>query len=203
MNEVKKKAVFILFFTFIPLILLAREKRDPHAYWKTYGRNKFGVSWGLAPAGPFKSNNAPYYKKDSDIGAFTGCYTYQVSRAIAVGISYSYTSGDGSSFFKAEAGDHTMLWEDRNHSVMPIMTVNWMKKRWGSIYSRVGIGVRIKSQKQTFDDGRPLRRTTNSYFASQVSPIGVEVGRKLVGFAEGGIGVWGSFLVGARYRFGK
>lgn len=42
---------------------------------------------------------------------------------------------------------------------------------------------------------------STTQFAFQVSPLGVEVGGRLAAFAEGGIGMSGSFVIGARYRF--
>ena len=77
-------------------------------------------------------------------------------------------------------------------TVLPQARFNWIKKEVVKVYSSVGAGVRAGS----FDERADI------LIAGQLVPIGINVGNKVFGFAELGIGtVYIGGMFGIGYRF--
>ena len=77
-------------------------------------------------------------------------------------------------------------------TVLPQARFNWIKKEVVKVYSSVGAGVRAGS----FDERADI------LIAGQLVPIGINVGKKVFGFAELGIGtVYIGGMFGIGYRF--
>lgn len=77
-------------------------------------------------------------------------------------------------------------------TLIPQARFNWVRKHYVKVYSSIGAGVRAGQ----FDGGKDI------LIATQVVPVGVNIGGKLFGFAEVGLGtlyIGGMFGVG--YRF--
>lgn len=77
-------------------------------------------------------------------------------------------------------------------TVLPQARFNWVRKEVVKVYSSVGAGIRAGS----FDEREDI------LIAGQLVPIGINVGKKVFGFAELGIGtVYIGGMFGVGYRF--
>ena len=77
--------------------------------------------------------------------------------------------------------------------VVPQARFNWVSRDLVKMYSSIGIGALI---------GYDLDKCFDILPTFQVTPIGIEVGRKVFGFCEGGIGMmYFGGMVGVGYRF--
>ena len=77
-------------------------------------------------------------------------------------------------------------------TVLPQARFNWVRKDAVKVYSSVGAGVRAGS----FDDRGDI------LLAGQLVPIGINVGKRVFGFAEVGLGtVYIGGMFGVGYRF--
>ena len=78
---------------------------------------------------------------------------------------------------------------------MPRFKAEWLHGRIFTLYSSLAAGV-------TFYKDSFVGDTDNKVvFAWQLSPIGIEVGDMIAGFAEFGIGQLGVAQIGVRVRF--
>jgi len=81
-------------------------------------------------------------------------------------------------------------------SVMPTLKWSWLRKAHFGMYSKVAAGVMFVSNSP---DGSSSKSAT--HFTGQVSPLCVEFGGALRGFAELGFGEQGILNLGLRYKF--
>lgn len=89
------------------------------------------------------------------------------------------------------------------YSIMPSATFIYSNRRVVQLYSEVSLGAGIKTEKfwaEKNSTGHDESHTT-AYFAYQLTPFGIRVGRKFAGFAEVGIGYRGCLNAGVSYRF--
>jgi hypothetical protein len=77
--------------------------------------------------------------------------------------------------------------------------------RMVQLYGLVGLGGRYYHEQQVSGQstGEILNAFPNLFFNSQWTPIGVQVGKKLSGFAELGLGYKGLVNAGVCYRFNR
>ena len=129
-------------------------------------------------------------------GAVTFGYTYQLTPALSVGGLFSYAGTLGS--IQAKPTNYRVY--QNFFSLMPQVKYNWLEKGTWRLYSRLAVGVVIANiaYQEGVSVTTPL---TAASFAFQVSPIGFEFGRSLVGFAEAGFGATGIVAVGIRKSF--
>lgn len=168
------------------------------------GRHKVAVSWGLEPTGPSNYDFGDFTgargdkvrDETSNSGAIAASYGYRILTFLEVGVAYSFTATKGHSNTLVTS-DYT--YRTQSHAILPMVTFHWLNRSWGGLYSRVGLGVRFESVKKTEDDTSQTER--DAYASIQISAVGIEIGRKLAGFGELGIGILGVVRVGARYRF--
>ncbi|MBO7486962.1 MAG: hypothetical protein J6T58_00280 [Bacteroidales bacterium] len=144
---------------------------------------------------------------DSDLQGFLLKYIGQaISKDAKVqmpgtfGIEYFRSLGDLVSvgamgsvylFFSQEKGKKDFNYA--NYSLMAGVKLHWYQREWFAAYSKFGVGASYLGYKK--EDESPV------HFAFQASLLGVEVGKRLCGFVEAGVGDQGVALVGVRYRF--
>lgn len=129
---------------------------------------------------------------DSDLttwGAATLGYNFRLTRSFSLGAQVVYSSN------KSEMKSSGLQVKNRYWSVMPNVKWSWMNLKIVSLYSRLGAGATFAKSK--VGDSAD----TDTQFAFQVSPIGLEVGGNLAAYAELGIGTSGWLMAGVRYRF--
>lgn len=160
-------------------------------------RHEVSVSYGAAPVTDWIDSYSDmltgiFTGESSDLdgwGAVTVGYNFRLTGSFSLGAEVVYSS-NAQKFRRTKSTIDNRYW-----SVMPHAKWCWLNLRIFSLYSRVGVGA-------TFSKSKAVGKSdSTTQFAFQVSPVGIEVGGRLAAFAEGGIGVSGCFLIGARYRF--
>lgn len=120
-------------------------------------------------------------------------YMYRLTPSLTVGGMFVY-SGNMSS---TVGGGYIY---DNFYSILPQVKFVWYRSGIVGLYSRLAAGVLIADRQYqvgpAVDDG-----DTAATFTFQVSPIGVELGRTIAGFAEAGFGATGVLTLGVRARF--
>ena len=77
--------------------------------------------------------------------------------------------------------------------VVPQARFNWVRKELVKMYSSVGIGLM---------GGYDLEKEPGILPAFQISPVGIEIGRKVFGFCELGLGMmYTGAMAGVGFRF--
>ena len=128
-------------------------------------------------------------KTGNEWGAATLGYNYYLTNHISVGAQIVYSSS------KTKIAETS--YKNNYISIMPDVRYSWFNQSWFSLYSRVGAGVLIRHINYT----EKIDSENDTKFAYQISPIGLDFGKTIIGFAEFGLGVSGTIIVGARYRF--
>ena len=116
-------------------------------------------------------------------GIFGVEYFRRVSELVSVGGAFTY--------YKATDTTSEDTLVEKNYDFMPSVKLHWYQREWFSAYSKCGAGIGIAKD----DDG------TEVGFDWQVSLLGLEVGRTVRLFAEGGFGDQGVIMAGLRVRF--
>ena len=160
-------------------------------------RSEISVSYGIAPVTDWIDTYSNVFTglfsgSDTDLkkwGAVTVGYNFRLIGSLSIGAQVVYSSNK-----QEVVRDGTQI-SNRYWSLMPNVKWSWLNLKVISLYSRLGAGTTFSKAKI---DGK---HDSSTQFAFQVSPIGIEVGRRITAYAEAGIGVSGCLLVGARYRF--
>lgn len=151
-------------------------------------------------------------------GAATMGYNFRLLKNFSIGVQAGYATN------KQHVMETPFSINNRYWAVMPDVKWTWMRLGIVSLYSRAGVGVvftkaEVWQLNEIVNGGNPWRPSTGvtesglelklSYkmddtrtqFAFQLSPVGIEVGGRLAAYAEGGLGVSGSLVIGGRYQF--
>ena len=114
------------------------------------------------------------------------------------GIEYFRRLGDlvsvggiGSIYYFASQPEGMHKFSYINYALMAGVKLHWYEREWFGAYSKFAFGANYVSS----DTSQHL------HFSFQSSLLGVEVGKRLRGFVELGIGYQGIAFVGIRYRF--
>ena len=121
-------------------------------------------------------------------------YGYRFNDKFSLGVGLSYSTWD-KEWTMPENGK--MNEKVNIVSILPRFKANWLRAEYVTLYSTVAMGVSISNSK--FDDEK--HNDTRLLYSFQVSPIGIEVGKDIAGFAEVGFGDMGIGLVGLRAKF--
>lgn len=160
-------------------------------------RQEITLSYGVAPVTDWMDSYSNLLAgsvvgsdtKSTGWGAVSLGYSFRVIGGLRVGAQLIYSSNT-QTIERSNSDTSNQYW-----SILPTVKWNWLNLKIVSIYARAGAGV-------TFARASYNGQHDNStQFAFQVSPVGVEVGGRLAGYAEAGIGTAGCVLAGIRYRF--
>ncbi len=139
-------------------------------------------------------------------GNFSVGYLHRISSFFSLGLTYSHTRVKrdyGKGYPVAASG----LLKNSSNIVMVTGRISWFKWNAIHLYSRLALGVQFvtKGEKEVFGakDELNFQPKSTTGFAYQVSALGVEWRFcKYAGiFAEGGYGLQGACLVGAKTFF--
>ncbi|MCR5841365.1 MAG: hypothetical protein K6G86_04725 [Bacteroidales bacterium] len=156
-------------------------------------KNEIFVSYGLGSAADINVffhgfaaammgiNDTDY--KVSGTGSVAAGYYRQVSPLVSVGGIFAYNG-----VTTTEEGVTT---RKNYYSLLPSVKFNWYQREWFGAYSKFSAGARLIHTPEA----------TNVKFATQVSLLGLEVGKRFRIFGEAGFGDQGAMLLGLRYRF--
>lgn len=146
------------------------------------------------------ASSASLYNDKGKFGAFNVSYLFYPDENWGIGLTYSYTNSDKRIVDKGKiAGD----FYNSFHSICPSFKYNWYSYNFLTLYSRLNVGVAIATSKVTsaIPKNQSERETaTKAFFMYQVSPVGIEVGRRVAAFVEVGFGHMGTAMAGLRYR---
>lgn len=160
-------------------------------------RQELSVSYGWASAASWIDKYSDLLSdtvsgSDGDVSGWGGVtvgYNFYLTGGISVGAAVVYASNE------RKFRDTGAKIDNRYWSILPNVKWNWMRLKVLSFYSRVGAGV-------TFTHAEGIgRKESRTQFTFQLSPVGIEVGGRLAAYAEAGVGISGSLIVGAKYRF--
>lgn len=140
------------------------------------------------------------YDDGSYVGPIGLEYFYHLKPWVGVGAIATY----GHVIQDSRKGDDKVGHKTNRYiTVLPAFKFDWLRRDKIGLYSKLGAGVTWRNEIREFDGDRAEYNTdkTDYHFNWQVSLLGIEVGNKLRGFAEGGFGEQGLFMAGLRYRF--
>ncbi len=122
-------------------------------------------------------------------GSINMGYMYRLTPALTVGGMFVYSGAMSSAVSK---GGYIY---DNFYSILPQVKFVWYRSGIVGLYSRLAAGVLIADRQYQ------VGPATAATFTFQVSPLGVELGRTIAGFAEVGFGATGVLTLGVRARF--
>lgn len=138
---------------------------------------------------------------DSFFGPISVEYFYHIKPWLGVGgiMAYGQMNEDLYLSGKSEVRDGEI--KNSYITLMPAVKLDWLRKSHFGMYSKVGIGATLRTEKikdaNVSDDS-----DTEMHVNWQVSLLGMEFGgRQLRGFVELGTGEQGIFVAGLRYKF--
>lgn len=90
-------------------------------------------------------------------------------------------------------------------TIIGLITVryNWLNKSCITLYSRFGLGFQLAEKEEIYynGDGQSMCTGPGGYFACQITPVGIELGKGLVRFySELGLGQTGCLEMGLRLK---
>jgi len=179
------------------------EEYSLHEVAVTYGgmSNSTWMSIGDALGTTIFSLGSIKYDGDDFIGPIGLEYFYHVDPVVGVGAIGVYAQETKNMFI---GGDP---WGDAKNTyitVMPAVKFNWLRKQYFGMYSKVGAGVTIRTQKEDYPESSNVKDVSESkvFFNFQLTGIGIEAGPNAVrGFVEFGLGEQGMALAGIRCKF--
>ena len=131
-------------------------------------------------------------KNNKSLGAVSVMYNYRINRIFGIGAAVSYSNHNKDLFIgDEEAGKRKLDYI----TVLPRVKAEWFHSDVVTMYSSVAIGATLTVDDIDGDKDESTR------IAWQFSPFGIEIGRKVAGFAEVGIGQLGIAMEGLRFRF--
>ena len=140
------------------------------------------------------------YKDDIYFGPIGMEYFYHLKPWCGVGVIATYGQLTQDSY-----KDDDVVGKKSNYYVtaLPAVKFDWLRRDAVGLYSKLGAGVTLRNEKREFygENAKHDTDKTDFHFNWQVSLIGVEVGKRLRGFAEFGFGEQGLLLGGLRYKF--
>jgi len=135
-------------------------------------------------------------------GALFATYRFQIIKQLSVGLAVGYerewselTYSDYQLKKEVKAGDYSRA----AVTIAPELQVLYKQMPMVSVYGGLGMGATLVTEKINGNIGTQTYK--GDYFAFQLTPIGVRVGRKLSGFTELGYGYKGAISMGLAYRF--
>ncbi|MFI3295885.1 MAG: hypothetical protein R3Y19_07685 [Rikenellaceae bacterium] len=154
--------------------------------------------WFNSPAFSSKWSNDVIYSSvaTSNMGAIGLGFNFFATPALEISLPFIYTRSEGY-VYKSE--DSRSPYEESWLSMMPGVKFSWLYNDWFTFYSRASVGWSLGNRSERTTGGIGLNHTFA--LAYQISPVGVEFGRRLVFFVEAGFGTAGKVSAGLKLRF--
>jgi hypothetical protein len=174
-----------------------------HEIGVTYGTGNviFGDGIGNAFEAIFNSLRDVKADNEKQFGTLSLEYFYHLNDPkVAIGLIGAY-SEESRDFMQSgtKVGDA----KKTNFTIMPSAKYYWSNKEHFGFYSKVAFGATFHSESKSSDLESDNNDKNKVYFATQISPVGIEAGLKnLRVFLEGGWGEQGVIaLIGLRTKF--
>jgi hypothetical protein len=182
-----------------------------NAQEEEYLKHEIGVSYGMLSNSTWMSigdaiGTAIFslgsirYDDDGFFGPLALEYFYHLDPVVGVGVIGVYAQETQNMFIGKEP------WGDAKNTYLtflPAMKFNWLRKEYIGLYSKIGAGVTIRTQKEDYSKSNYEDVSKSKVFFNwQLTGIGFEVGPKnFRGFVEAGLGEQGMALAGLRCKF--
>lgn len=146
--------------------------------------------------------SSKYYEKEFTTGAWSLGYTYRFTKVLAIQASVFYEAGWVQNYDRTtrlQAGRSL----DSYLTAMASFKVYWYNRPIVRMYSYLGLGLAY-NHKLCDPAGEPGHGTKmdSAVMSYQLTPLGIQIGRRFFGFAEiGGGNYCSGFAVGAGYCF--
>lgn len=141
-----------------------------------------------------------YQSNVVNIPSFNLGYYYDVLRWLSVGgvVSYSYT---GATYYDGLSDSKVGSFGISNLSLTAMVRFTWLRRPMVRLYSQLGLGMGLYVHSNKLFGNRKTD-AWEGIFAGQINYLGVQVGRKVYGYAELlGLGSHGALVLGVGYRF--
>ena len=169
------------------------------------GRYAFGYNYPASSdyflfPGIYESSR--YYEREYVSGVWSLGYTCNFTKILAVQANLFYEAG-WTDRFSRETNARTGGNFDSYLSAMASFKVYWYNRPAVRMYSWAGLGLSFNSRRSgPAEAGGTEERVHTILPAFQLTPFGVQFGRKLFGFSEVGIGhYFCGISIGLGYRF--
>ena len=194
-----KQKLIILLFLMIPVVAIAQEnqnwKRQMRFGWSGYPVTEgliHTLGWDTDPYPKLQDIYQAYEKPMYTTGGISAEIAWLHKKWLTLGVTLS---GNFTWQGKMDPVTDERIKTSTSliFQVVPQARFNWVSRDLVKMYSSIGIGALI---------GYDLDKCFDILPTFQVTPIGIEVGRKVFGFCEGGIGMmYFGGMVGVGYRF--
>ena len=164
----------------------------------SFKRHEVSIGYGFKPTSDWVDSFSDAWgglaglksKNDTSFGSLSLTYNYRLTKMFGICCVLSY-SNRHKEWIDSDKGKQKMNY----YTVMPRVKAEWLHGKIFTLYSSLAAGVTI------YNDKFGSETESKVCFGWQVSPIGVEVGNCIAGFAELGIGQLGVCQLGVRCRF--
>jgi hypothetical protein len=165
---------------------------------------RYGIAWGGTdwwgePAftwerGGFNTQENGYMSPTVWL-THTFDYGYWINEWCSVGGTVTWTMGRRSMY---RYTNHTKIDTDRVDYIgfMPTVRFAWVRRGIVQVYSSVSLGAGLEIRDNIYD-----KNIYEAFCAFDFKPLGLSVGRNLIGFIEVGYGTRGIINAGIGYRF--
>ncbi len=207
-----KKTLLICLLTVLGLSLVSAQ--DENTFVPSHEIN---LGWGTLPIIPAVylgfENNGCYEPNDllgdgyldalytegatRTTAAITASYMYNLTKRFSVGGSLSYYGVYRSTFDRVTeelVGRHT----DQCLSAIAMVKLNYLSTEIVRLYGKLGLGLGLNWTNHYLEDEGYSDR--HMYLTGNVTFLGVQVGKKLYGFGEFGVGSNGVLIGGIGYK---
>lgn len=206
-----KRFKLLLLLLCVALLTKAQEIYNPDTDFK---RNEISVSAGIGTSVEFIDAYADVFAtllvgnttNNTYSGSYSIEYSHRINRLIGLGCiaSYEHSSSDYSNIYLQGNSDFMGSQKNDYYTLIPTIKFNWLRRKYLTLYSKGGIGITYRHSKDipssSQSEGK-VEKDDDFFFNFQESPIGIELGRTLCGFAEVGFGQQGCLIIGAKYKF--
>ncbi|EGK03137.1 MULTISPECIES: outer membrane beta-barrel protein [Dysgonomonas] len=193
-----KKLIIAIILTCCFSASLSAQQRSRHETTLGYGMGTTSelldaltdiIVWGIT-AGTTSSD-------DTYSGAFHIGYKYSITERFSLGGTFLYENGKSDAYFK---GDRTGEFNRNYYTFAAEGKVKYLNKKNLALYGLFGTGATIYEQKFTGNDNT-TDKNSNLHINFQLTPIGIQFGKNIGGFAELGCGYKGIISAGIFTRF--
>lgn len=130
-------------------------------------------------------------------------YFYHLNRTISVGAIAAYGHMKQNFYYDKDKKNKDGSLTNNYFTLLPAVKFDWLQKKNFGLYSKLGLGATLRSEKIEFTSDSKKGETNSKVHVNwQISLLGVEAGaEKIRGFIELGTGEQGIALIGVRYKF--
>ena len=174
---------------------------DPALLFVADGNIGWGCRWDDQSADDWFTNDT-YNALTLAIPTLNFEYRYRLAKWFWLGAAFSYTT-ILDHWNDCVTGDPVARTSRHFITLMPSVRFSWLNKKYITLYSGLSMGCTIAPGSDYYQNRNRIYKTTDVYFAGQLTCVGIQGGKNWYGFAETGIGTQGFIKVGFGYKFNK